>query len=114
MFGGFSFWWPKLTGKMLDNTRGKWHFWTLFIGFHMTFLIQHWIGIEGMPRRVANYPDLPLDVTTMNQISSIGSWILGASTFIFLYNGYKAWKFAEQVTQAEPRGHAQPRELPTT
>ena len=59
MFGGFYFWWPKFTGKMLDNTLGKWHFWTLFIGFHMTFLVQHWIGVKGMPRRVANYPYLP-------------------------------------------------------
>jgi cytochrome c oxidase subunit 1 len=49
MFSGFYFWWPKFTGKMLDNTLGKWHFWTLFIGFNMTFLVQHWAGVEGMP-----------------------------------------------------------------
>ena len=55
----------------------------------MTFLVQHWLGVEGMPRRIANYPLLPPDVTTLNQISSIGSWILGASTLIFLYNVYK-------------------------
>ena len=88
MFGGFYFWWPKFTGKKLDETLGKWHFWTLFIGFWMTFLVQHWIGIQGMPRRVANYPDLPADITTLNQISCIGSFILGASTLFFLYNVY--------------------------
>jgi cytochrome c oxidase subunit 1 len=99
---------------MLDNTLGKWHFWTLFIGFHMTFLIQHWIGVEGMPRRVANYPGLPLDVTTMNQISSIGSWILGASTFIFLYNVYKTWKFGEQVTVDDPWGYGNSLEWATS
>ena len=77
MFGGFYFWWPKFTGKKLDETLGKWHFWTLFIGFWMTFLVQHWLGVQGMPRRVANYPFLPGTVTTLNQISSIGSWILG-------------------------------------
>jgi cytochrome c oxidase subunit I len=114
MFGGFYFWWPKFTGKMLDETLGKWHFWTLFIGFWMTFLVQHWIGIEGMPRRVANYPDLPGDITTLNQISSIGSWILGVSTFFFLYNVYKTWRFAEQVTADDPWGYANSLEWATS
>ena len=55
MFGGFYFWWPKLTGHMLDERLGKIHFWTLFVGFHLTFLIQHWLGVEGMPRRYVDY-----------------------------------------------------------
>ena len=59
MFAGYYFWWPKLTGRMLDETLGKIHFWLLFIGFHVTFLIQHWLGAEGMPRRYADY--LPSD-----------------------------------------------------
>ena len=114
MFSGFYFWWPKFTGKMLDNTLGKWHFWTLFIGFNMTFLVQHWIGVEGMPRRVANYPFLPGDMTTLNQISSIGSWILGASTFFFLYNIYKTWKYGEQVTVDDPWGYGNSLEWATS
>ena len=58
MFAGYYFWWPKFTGRMLDETLGKIHFWMLFIGFHMTFLVQHWLGVEGMPRRYADYlPD---------------------------------------------------------
>jgi cytochrome c oxidase subunit 1 len=104
MFAGFYFWWPKFTGKTLDNALGNWHFWLVFIGFNMTFLVQHWLGVEGMPRRIANYPFLPADVTTLNQISSIGSWILGASTFVFLYNIYKTWKWGEQVTVDDPWG----------
>jgi cytochrome c oxidase subunit 1 len=56
MFAGFYFWWPKWTGKMLDNTLGKWHFWTLFIGFWMTFLVHHWLDVEGMPRRELPVP----------------------------------------------------------
>src|SRR5665213_3620006 len=60
MFAGFYFWWPKWTGKMLNERLGKIHFWLLFIGFHTTFLIQHWIGVIGMPRRYATY--LPSDV----------------------------------------------------
>jgi cytochrome c oxidase subunit 1 len=51
MFGGFYFWWPKMTGRMLDERLGKIHFWTLFVGFHTTFLVQHWPGVEGLPRR---------------------------------------------------------------
>ncbi len=104
MFGGFYFWWPKFTGKMLDNTLGKWHFWTLFIGFHMTFLVQHWLGVMGMPRRIANYPDLEPLATTLNQISTIGSLILGASTLFFLYNVYKTARHGEQVTVDDPWG----------
>ena len=49
MFAGFYYWWPKLTGRMLDEKLGKIHFWLLFIGFHLTFLVQHWLGVEGMP-----------------------------------------------------------------
>jgi cytochrome c oxidase subunit 1 len=104
MFSGFYFWWPKFTGKMLDNTLGYWHFWTLFIGFHMTFLVQHWLGVMGMPRRIANYPDLPHLATTLNQVSTVGSIILGASTLFFLYNVYKTARYGEQVTVDDPWG----------
>ena len=55
MFAGFYFWWPKMTGRMLNEAWGKVHFWLLFIGFHLTFLVQHWLGVEGMPRRYADY-----------------------------------------------------------
>ena len=85
MFAGFYFWWPKLTGRMLDERLGYLHFWMLFVGFHTTFLIQHWIGVEGMPRRIADY--LPQDGwTVQNQVSTVGAFILGASTLPFLYN----------------------------
>jgi len=85
MFAGFYFWWPKLTGRMLDERLGKIHFWILFVGFHTTFLVQHWLGTIGMPRRYADY--LPEDgFTLLNQISSVGAFILGASTLVFLWN----------------------------
>jgi cytochrome c oxidase subunit I len=114
MFGGFYFWWPKWTGKMLDKKLGWWHFWTLFIGFHMTFLVQHWLGVIGMPRRVANYPDLPHLATTLNQISTIGSLLLGSSTLFFLYNVYKTWRHGERVTQDDPWGFANSLEWATS
>jgi cytochrome c oxidase subunit 1 len=91
MFAGFYFWWPKMTGRMLNERLGKLHFWLLFIGFHTTFLVQHWLGVEGMPRRYATY--LPHDgFTTLNQVSSIGAFILGISILPFLYNVYKSRK----------------------
>ena len=94
MFAGFYFWWPKLTGRMLDERLGKIHFWTLFIGFHTTFLIQHWLGVMGMPRRYADY--LASDgFTTMNMVSTIGSFLLGASTLPFVYNVMKTLERAE-------------------
>jgi cytochrome c oxidase subunit I len=84
-FGGFYLWWPKFTGRMLDETLGRWHFWLTFIGFHTTFLVQHWLGVEGMPRRYADY--LPQDGFTLdNQISSVGAFILAVSTLVFLVN----------------------------
>jgi cytochrome c oxidase subunit 1 len=113
-FGGFYFWWPKWTGKMLDHKLGKWHFWSVFIGFNATFLVQHWLGMMGMPRRVANYPFLPHLATILNDISSIGAFFLGASTFIFLYNVYKTWKTGERVTQDDPWGFANSLEWATS
>jgi cytochrome c oxidase subunit 1 len=91
MFAGYYFWWPKLTGRMLDERLGKIHFWLLFIGFHMTFLVQHWLGVAGMPRRYADY-GVNDGFTTLNEISSIGAFLLGASTLPFLYNVWKSRK----------------------
>ncbi|WP_419723298.1 cytochrome c oxidase subunit I [Streptosporangium roseum] len=103
MFAGFYFWWPKFTGKMLNDTLGKVHFWTLFIGFHTTFLVQHWLGAEGFPRRYADYS--PIDgFTDLNMVSSIGAFLLGASTLPFLYNVWKTHKTAPKVTVDDPWG----------
>jgi cytochrome c oxidase subunit 1 len=87
MFAGFYFWWPKMTGRMLDERLGKVHFWLLFVGFHTTFLVQHWLGVEGMPRRYADYLESD-GWAGLNQISTIGAFLLGASTLPFLYNVY--------------------------
>ncbi|PRX70431.1 cytochrome c oxidase subunit 1 [Nonomuraea fuscirosea] len=104
MFAGFYFWWPKMTGRMLDDRLGKVHFWTLFLGFHTTFLIQHWLGQAGMPRRYADYS--PGDgFTTLNQISSVGAFLLGASTLPFLYNVWKTARHAPKVTLDDPWGY---------
>ncbi|NLE98545.1 MAG: cytochrome c oxidase subunit I [Propionibacterium sp.] len=84
-FSGFYFWWPKFTGRMLDEKWGKVHFWTLFFGFHITFLIQHWLGTMGMQRRIATYGAWE-GFTVMNQISTFGAFLLGMSMLPFLWN----------------------------
>jgi cytochrome c oxidase subunit 1 len=104
-FAGFYFWWPKMTGKMLNSTIGKIQFWVMFVGFHMTFLVQHWIGVEGMPRRIANYPMLPGNVTTLNVISTVGSWLLALSVLMFISNVYLSWRFGLRVTEEDPWGY---------
>ena len=101
MFGGFYFWWPKMTGRMLNETWGKIHFWTLFAGFQTTFLVQHWLGAEGMPRRYADYPD---QFGTLNLVSSVGSFVLGASTLAFLWNVLITWRHGERVRVDDPWG----------
>jgi len=106
MFGGFYFWWPKFTGKKLNEKLAAWHFWTLFTGFQVTFLVQHWAGVQGMPRRVANYPLLPGSVTTLNQISTVGSFLLGASTLFFLWNVYMTSRHGQRQTADDPWGYA--------
>ncbi|WP_369053619.1 aa3-type cytochrome oxidase subunit I [Kineococcus terrestris] len=104
MFAGFYFWWPKFTGKMLDEGLGKLHFWLLFIGFHATFLIQHWLGAAGMPRRYADYL-VGEGFTTMNQISTIGSFVLGLSFIPFLWNVYKTARYGQRVEVDDPWGY---------
>ncbi|RNE62336.1 aa3-type cytochrome oxidase subunit I [Cryobacterium tepidiphilum] len=104
MFSGFYFWWPKWTGSMLNERLGKWHFWLLFIGFHTTFLIQHWLGVMGMPRRYATYsPDDGF--TWMNQLSTIGAMILGVSLIPFFLNVYITARHAPKVTVNDPWGY---------
>ncbi|WP_446663976.1 aa3-type cytochrome oxidase subunit I [Flexivirga sp. B27] len=104
MFAGWYFWWPKLTGRMLDEKLGKLHFWMLFIGFHGTFLIQHWLGVKGMPRRYADY--LPADdFQWMNDISSVGALILGLSMLPFMYNVWKSWRTSPKVEVDDPWGY---------
>ena len=102
-FAGFYFWFPKMTGRMMNDRLGKVHFWTLFIGFHLTFLLQHWLGNAGMPRRIADYS--PADgFTTLNTISSIGAFVLGASTLPFIYNLVVSYRRGQVAVGDDPWG----------
>ena len=113
MFAGFYFWWPKFTGKMLNESLGHLHFWILFVGFHMTFLIQHWLGVMGMPRRYATY--LPEDgFTWMNQLSTVGSVLLALSMIPFLLNVYLTARNGQKVTVNDPWGYGRSLEWATS
>ncbi|GHG50938.1 aa3-type cytochrome oxidase subunit I [Streptomyces griseocarneus] len=113
MFGGFYFWWPKWTGRMLGERLGKVHFFTLFAGFQITFLVQHWLGETGMPRRYADY--LAADgFTVLNSVSSIGSFLLGLSTLPFLYNVWHTARHAPKVETDDPWGFGRSLEWATS
>ena len=102
-YAGIYFWFPKMTGRMLDERLGKIHFWLTMIGFHTTFLVQHWLGNEGMPRRYADY--LSTDgFTPLNIVSTVGAFILGASTLPFLWNVFRSYRYGEVVTVDDPWG----------
>ena len=85
LFAGFYYWFPKITGRMLDDTVGKWNFWLFFIGFNITFFPMHWLGLAGMPRRVYTYPD-GLGWNEMNLLASVGVVFIAASVIVFLGN----------------------------
>ena len=113
MFAGFYFWWPKWTGAKLREDLGQLHFWLLFVGFHMTFLIQHWAGVMGMPRRYATY--LVEDgFTWMNQLSTVGSMILAVSMIPFLFNVWWTKRNAPMVGVNDPWGYGRSLEWATT
>jgi len=90
VFAAVYYWWPKITGRMMSNKLGVLHFWLTFVSFNATFLPMHWLGLMGMPRRVAQYSDTtPLLInqfTIVNQFISISSFVLAASTLVLLYN----------------------------
>jgi cytochrome c oxidase subunit 1 len=112
MFAGFYFWWPKFTGKMLNERLGKIHFWLLFIGFHTTFLIQHWLGVIGMPRRYATY--LPEDgFTEMNILSTVGAAILALSMIPFLWNVWVTSRKGVKTELKDPWGYGRSLEWAT-
>ncbi|MYV43144.1 cytochrome ubiquinol oxidase subunit I, partial [Streptomyces sp. SID1328] len=103
----------KFTGKMLDERLGKITFWTLFVGFHGTFLVQHWLGAEGMPRRYADY--LAADgFTALNTVSSISSFLLGLSMLPFFYNVWKTAKYGKPVEVDDPWGYGRSLEWATS
>jgi cytochrome c oxidase subunit I len=91
IFAGLYYWFPKMTGRMLSETLGKTSFWLMFIGFNLTFFVQHALGLSGMPRRVYTYPT-GVGWSTYNLISTIGSFILGVGVLVTIANVARSLK----------------------
>jgi cytochrome c oxidase subunit I len=96
LFAGTYYWFPKITGRMYNERLAKWHFWLIFIGFNVTFFVQHLAGLMGMPRRVYTY-DRHGAVEDYNLISTIGSWIMAVAILIFVFNMWKSWRSGPRV-----------------
>jgi len=88
IFGGWYYWFPKMTGYMYNETIGKLHFWITFIGVNIIFFPQHFLGLAGMPRRTVDYPDA---FHGWNEVSSIGSYIAGFGVLVFLFGMVEAF-----------------------
>jgi cytochrome c oxidase subunit 1 len=101
IFAGVYYWFPKMTGRMYDERLGRWHFWTTLVFFNITFAPMHLIGIQGMPRRVADYST---QFATWNLIISLASFALGLSTLIFVYNMVVSWRGGPRAVANPWRG----------
>ncbi|MFZ9668252.1 MAG: cytochrome c oxidase subunit I [Solirubrobacterales bacterium] len=95
IFAGIYYWFPKMTGRMYDERLGRIHFWGTMIGTWGTFIPQHWIGLEGMPRRVADYAS---QFGEWNLVISFFSLILGLAQLVFLYNMVVSWKYGPRAS----------------
>jgi cytochrome c oxidase subunit 1 len=101
---GAYYWWPKMFGRMLDETLGKWHFWLMFIGFNVTFFPMHFAGLLGMPRRIYTYPE-GLGFDLYNLMATVGAFILMLAFLVFIVNLIKTWRGPANAP-ADPWGGA--------
>jgi len=103
--GAIYFWFPKMRGRMLDERLGRWNFWVMFIGFNLAFLPMHLTGLLGMPRRIYSYgPEMGW--TTLNLITSLGSFVFASGVLLLLVNVIRSW------SKGQPAG-ANPWDAPT-
>jgi cytochrome c oxidase subunit 1 len=85
IFAGFYYWWPKVFGRMLNETLGKWNFWIMLVGFNLTFFPMHILGLTGMPRRTYRYPS-GMGWDTLNLMETIGAFVIMVSVLILFVN----------------------------
>jgi cytochrome c oxidase subunit I len=97
ILGAVHYWFPKMSGRMLSERLGKWTFWLMTVGFNLTFIVQHFLGLAGMPRRVYTYPDLP-GWGWMNMVSTGGAFLMAAAALLFV------WNLVASLLQGRPAG----------
>jgi len=88
LFAGIYYWFPKFTGRLMDERLGRLHFWWFTLAFNAAFLPMFWLGIQGMRRRIADYP---AELGAVNLWVSIAAFLIGLSTLVFLYNAIRSW-----------------------
>ena len=103
VFAGVYYWFPKMTGKMLDETLGKIHFWLMLIGMNMAFMPMHVLGLMGMPRRIANY-ESGQGWEYWNLVSTIGAFTIALSMLIFIINFVKTMTDGAEDRRRRPVG----------
>jgi len=91
IFAAWYYWFPKMSGRMMHEGLGKLHFWTMLVGFNLTFFPMHLLGIEGMPRRVYTYP-AGLGWGAPNVLATVGAFIMGVSVLVFLANMFRSMR----------------------
>jgi cytochrome c oxidase subunit I+III len=102
LFGAIYYWFPKFTGRLLDERLGRWHFWLFFIGFNVAFFPMHLLGLHGMPRRVWSYPQ-GLGWDGMNMTATVGAGVIAISVLVFLFNVVRSTRCGEHAP-ADPWG----------
>jgi cytochrome c oxidase subunit 1 len=91
LFAGVYYWWPKFFGRMLNDGLGKVHFWLMLIGFNLTFFPMHWLGVQGMPRRIYTYTE-GLNWDFWNMATTVGAFIIAASVLVFIINAIMSFQ----------------------
>ncbi len=102
LFGAFYYWYPKATGRLMNETLGRLQFWLFFIGFNVAFFPMHVLGLHGMPRRVWTYPH-GMGWDGMNLAATIGAMTIGISVLVFIVNAVRSYRHGE-VAGADPWG----------
>ena len=101
LFAGMYLWWPKVFGYLLNEKVGKWNFWVMIAGFNLTFMPMHWLGLQGMSRRVASYSS-DQGFTFWNMIVTIGAFIIAISVLIFVYNIFYSYVKSKNLPKPGP------------
>jgi cytochrome c oxidase subunit 1 len=96
LFAGLYYWFPKVTGKLMSESVGKWHFWTTIVGFNLTFFPMHISGLFGMPRRTWTY-QAELNLETWNQLSTVGAFIFAFSSLLLIWNLFRSLRKGEEA-----------------